>query len=214
MRISRLLAALVAGSIVAVLAPFAQAQSWPAKTVRLVVVFPAGRLHRPGRAHSRRAAHHAARPAVHRREQGGRLGLHRRGGGGAVARGRLHLRRGLRHARGQPVDHPNISFDTKEGPRLGDAHRHLAHGDRGARGPALQGLQGPPRRRQGEAGERRLRLDRLGQPRASRHDAGRQPPQSRHDPRSIQGGWPPHDGRGGAARCRWPSAPSSSSTRT
>ncbi len=49
---------------------------------------------------------------------------------------------------------PNMPVRHDEGPGLGDADRHLAHGDRGARGPALQGLQGRARGRQGEAGQR------------------------------------------------------------
>ena len=113
MRIVARLAALAAVALAALSAPFAQAQAWPAKTVKIIVGVPARRLHRPGVAHPRRPAHDAARPAVHRREQGRRLGLDRRRRPSPRRPRRLHLRRGLRHARRQPVAASRTSPSTR-----------------------------------------------------------------------------------------------------
>ncbi len=62
---------------------------------------------------------------------------------------------------------PNLPFDTLKDLASVTLDRHLADGDRRARRAALQGLRRRARRGEGEARQRHLRLDRLGQPRAT-----------------------------------------------
>ena len=82
--------------------------------------------------------------------------------------GRLHDRRRVRHARGEPVADSEPALRHAEGPDAADAGRDRRDGARHERRPAVQVVHGCRGRRQGQAGQRVVRHDRRRQPRPPR----------------------------------------------
>ena len=134
MRYLRIVVLLVAGFVAT---QIAWGQGYPNKPVRIIVPFAAGSATDIVARLIADELKTAFNQSLHRRQQAGRIGDHRRRGRGEVAAGRLHAVRDDQHvALGQSVPVQEASLRSDQGFRADRRHHdHPGHRGRGSQAP-------------------------------------------------------------------------------